>query len=428
MKIKTIALLVGLASAGSVVSVNASAEDLRMSWWGGNSRHSATIEAVKEFEKTHPGISVKSEYTGWGGHLERLTTQIAGNTEPDVMQTNWNWMPIFSARGDGFKDLREYSDVLDLTQFDQSALDAGTNSGKLNGIPVSMAARVFYYNKDTWAKAGLSYPVTWGDFMKAGPVFKEKLGDEFFPLILEGRDVIAMNRSFMVQKYGIPMIDEANKKFTYSDAQMLEFFKMYEDMVKNHVVPSSKYIAGFGKANLYEHKPWINGEWAGVYMWNSAINKYNDNLMPPMSMELGFYPMRKGADDAGLFYKPALMFSIGKNSKNPKDAAKLINFLLNEPAGYNAMGLARGVPLSLAARRALSLDGTIKDSDLSVAGLAQIDDLPKKILTSAHFENPKLLGLFEEMIEKMDQGDITVEEAAKDFMSQGNRILRRAIK
>ena len=92
------------------------------------------------------------------------------------------------------------------------------------------------------------------------------------------------------------------------------------------------------------------------------------------------------------------------------------------------MGLARGVPLSLAARRALSLDGTIKDSDLSVAGLAQIDDLPKNILTSAHLENPKLLGLFEEMIEKMDQGDISVEEAAKEFMSQGNRILRRAIK
>ncbi|ETI60531.1 ABC transporter substrate-binding protein [Marinomonas profundimaris] len=428
MKIKTIAFLVGIASVGSMVSVNANAEELRMSWWGGNSRHAATNDAVKEFEKANPTISVKTEYTGWGGHLERLTTQIAGNTEPDVMQTNWNWMPIFSARGDGFKDLLDYSDVLDLSQFDESALAAGTNDGKLNGLPISMAARVFYFNKDTWDRAGLAYPVSWDDIMKAGPIFKEKLGDEYFPIILEGRDVIAMNRSFMVQKYGIPMVDDVNKKIAYSEAQMLEFFQMYADMIKNHVAPSSKYVAGFGKANLYEHKPWINGQWAGVYMWNSAINKYNDNLKPPMSLELGFYPMLKGSKDAGLFYKPAQMFSIGKNSENPEDAAKLINFILNEPAGYNAMGLARGVPLSLAARRALSLDGTIKDDDLSVAGLSQINDLPKHILTSAHFENPRFLGLFEEMMEKMDQGDISVEDAAKDFMSKGNRILRRAMR
>jgi len=428
MKIKTIAMLVGLASAGSMVSTHANAEDLRMSWWGGNSRHAATNAAVKEFEKVNPNISVKTEYTGWGGHLERLTTQIAGNTEPDLMQTNWNWMPIFSRRGDGFKDLRDYSDILDLSQFDEAALAAGTNNGKLNGIPISMAARIFYFNKDIWDRAGLPYPVTWDDFMKAGPIFKEKLGDKYFPLVLEGRDVIAMNRSYMVQKYGIPMIDEENKRIAYSDEQMLEFFKIYEDMVKNHVAPSSKYIAGFGAANLYEHKPWINGEWAGLYMWNSAINKYNDNLKPPMSLELGFYPQMKGATDAGLFYKPAQMFSIGKNSDQPEVAAKLLNFILNEPAGYKAMGLARGVPLSLAARRALMLDGTIKESDLSVAGLAQINDLPKQLQTSAYFENPQFVSLFQELIEKMDQGQITVEEAAEDFIKQGNRILRRAMR
>jgi oligogalacturonide transport system substrate-binding protein len=122
------------------------------------------------------------------------------------------------------------------------------------------------------------------------------------------------------------------------------------------------------------------------------------------------------------------MFSIGKNSEKPEEAAKLLNFILNEPAGYKAMGLARGVPLSLAARRALMLDGTIKESDLSVAGLAQINDLPKQLQTSAYFENPKFVNLFQELIEKMDHGQITVEEAAEEFLKQGNRILRRAMR
>ena len=84
--------------------------DLRMSWWGGNGRHQVTLKALEEFHKQNPDINVKAEYTGWDGHLSRLTTQIAGGTEPDVMQTNWNWLPIFSKTGDGFYDLNKMKD------------------------------------------------------------------------------------------------------------------------------------------------------------------------------------------------------------------------------------------------------------------------------------------------------------------------------
>ncbi len=29
------------------------------------------------------------------------------------MQTNWNWLPIFSKTGDGFYDLKQMKDVID---------------------------------------------------------------------------------------------------------------------------------------------------------------------------------------------------------------------------------------------------------------------------------------------------------------------------
>ncbi|MFX5084888.1 ABC transporter substrate-binding protein, partial [Acinetobacter baumannii] len=89
----------------------------------------------EEFHKLNPDINVKAEYTGWDGHLSRLTTQIAGGTEPDVMQTNWNWLPIFSKNGEGFYDLNKMKDVIDLSQFDAKELQSTTVDGKLNGIP-----------------------------------------------------------------------------------------------------------------------------------------------------------------------------------------------------------------------------------------------------------------------------------------------------
>lgn len=92
----------------------AQAAEIRISWWGGNSRHQATLEAIKLFEETYPDIKVKAEYAGWEGYLSRLTVQIAGGNEPDVIQTNWNWLPLFSKDGNGFYDLYKQKAVLDL--------------------------------------------------------------------------------------------------------------------------------------------------------------------------------------------------------------------------------------------------------------------------------------------------------------------------
>ncbi len=130
---------------------------------------------------------MKAEYTGWDGHLSRLTTQIAGGTEPDVMQTNWNWLPIFSKTGDGFYDLNKLKEVIDLSQFDPKELQTTTVDGKLNGIPISVTARVFYFNDETLEKAGIAYPKTRDELMAAGKTFESKLGKQYYPVILEHR-------------------------------------------------------------------------------------------------------------------------------------------------------------------------------------------------------------------------------------------------
>ncbi len=74
------AALTGLSacSKSQTSASNGGAITLRMSWWGGTSAHKATLNALQLFEKRHPHIRVRGEYTGFTGHLERLTTQFAG--------------------------------------------------------------------------------------------------------------------------------------------------------------------------------------------------------------------------------------------------------------------------------------------------------------------------------------------------------------
>jgi len=425
------AILNTLIASAMVLSCQSMAQDqvnLRMSWWGGNGRHQVTLKALDEFHKLYPDINVKAEYTGWDGHLSRLTTQIAGNTEPDVMQTNWNWLPIFSKDGNGFYDLYKVKDSLDLVQFDPKELQQTTVNGKLNGIPISVTARVFYYNDQTWTRSGLNYPTTWEQLISAGEVFRKKLGDNYYPIILEHQDTLALLRSYMTQKYNTPTVDEKNKKFAYSEKQWVEFFNLYKEMVDNHVMPSTKYYASFGKSNMYEMKPWINGEWGGTYMWNSTITKYSDNLTKPATLVLVPYPMLSGAKDAGLFFKPAQMLSIGKSTQHPKESALLINFLLNSKEGIDALGLERGVPLSATAVKQLRERGVIKDEDPAVAGLNLALSLPHEMKTSPYFDDPQIVSLFGDVLQSIDYGQKTVAEAAEYFNQQGDRILRRAMR
>ncbi|MDW6019967.1 ABC transporter substrate-binding protein [Vibrio plantisponsor] len=415
-----IAAAIGATSASAFADV-----ELRMSWWGGNSRHQATLNAIQKFEEQNPGIKVKAEYTGWDGHLSRLTTQVAGNTEPDVMQTNWNWLPIFSKNGDGFYDMNKQKDILHVGSFPQNAIDMTTVEGKINGLPVSMTSRVFYYNTPIWQKAGVEFPTDWDQLMAAGKAFEKNLGADYYPLVIEARDVFAMNRSYMLQTTGKDIIDAQKTTLAYSQEEMEKFFQLYVDQVNNHVFPSTKEFSSYGKGNLYEMRPWIDGRFGGVYMWDTAIAKYTANLAPGLHMDLGPYPMAPGATDSGLLARPSMMFSIGRNSKHPEEAAKLVTFLLNDPIGVKALGLARGIPMSKEGLQTLHEAGEIDPESLSYQGYLQAQGLPKQVLPTTFTDNAQLMELFGESMEKLDYGQTDVKGAAQDFLRRGNRILKR---
>ncbi len=398
--------------------------ELRMSWWGGNSRHQATLKALEAFEKKYPDIKVKAEYTGWDGHLSRLTTQIASGTEPDVMQTNWPWLIIFSKNGEGYYDLNKLKDQLDLSQYQAKDLQSTTVKGKLNGLPISVNAPVFYYNDVSWKKAGLAYPKTWDELFAAGKVFQQKLGDNYYPYAMVDQDVILLLNAYMMQKYQKPMFDN-DGKFTWDDAQWAEAFSFVKRLSDDRVVPSPKKLSSYGKGNLYEMKPWIAGEWGGTFTWNISIRMYINNLTPPAHLVLGDYVMQPGTTESGVYFKTAQMFSVAKSTRHPKEAAMLVNFLLNDPQSIAVLGLERGIPLSKAAETLLTQQGVIDPNDPVVAGLRQAQALPTTVVATPYIEDLQVVDQFMSAREKLDQGNQTPAQVAADFRQQVERIVRR---
>ncbi|PWC09776.1 sugar ABC transporter substrate-binding protein [Brenneria roseae subsp. americana] len=400
--------------------------ELRMSWWGGNQRHQATRQALDAFEQAYPNIKVKSEPGGFDGQLQRLATQVAGNSEPDVMQINWNWLPVFSKNGDGFYDLNKLDKEIDLSQFNEQGKNMVILKDKLNGIPVSLTARLFYYNAEPWRKAGLNYPTTWDELFSAGKVFKEKLGQDYYPLsIYPNTEIVALLNTYMVQKYNIPMVDEENKKFNYTKEQWIDFFGFYKQLIDNHVIPPAvSYYASFGKSNPWEIKPWMNGQLGGKYLWTTD-NIYAPNLKDPDDYVLGPFIMQPEAKEAGLFFKPGLIFSIGKNTRHPKESAQLVNFLLNDPRGVTIMGLHRGVPLSEKAVKILQEQKMIDDNNLQLKSLRQMEEFIGNVNVSTFLEDAQFQTLMTTHIERIEQGKSSLDEIATAFPKEAERILKR---
>jgi oligogalacturonide transport system substrate-binding protein len=81
---------------------------LRFSWWGGDNRHKATLDAVKLCMKLNPHVTIKTEYGGVAVYLEKMKVRLASKTAPDVMQIDQTWIEEQISKGDFFVDF-EYT-------------------------------------------------------------------------------------------------------------------------------------------------------------------------------------------------------------------------------------------------------------------------------------------------------------------------------
>ncbi|WP_265517360.1 ABC transporter substrate-binding protein [Nitratireductor luteus] len=402
----------------------AQAADLRMSWWGGDSRHIATQEALKACGEKH-GHTIQPEFTGWTGHQEKVTTQLAGGTEADIMQINWPWLPLLSLDGSGFADLREYSDTIDLGQWPEEQLESGTMNGKLNGLPISTTGRVFFFNKASFEKAGVPLPATWDDLISAASVFKEKLGEDYFPFDATGQNgltAVLVVSLATTQMTGKDLIDPATNTVAWSAEELQKGIEFHQSLVDQGVIRSWKTVAGGGNVELFELPAWSDGRIAGSYEWDSTYSKFNDPLEEGQELVPVKLLTIHDAVTEGVYRKPSMVFSISKNSKNPEAAAQIVNCLLNEPEGIQALGDSRGIPASRIASETLADSGAINPQLLEANRIVMEAKGPT---VSPFNEHPEVREIFQDTLEAHAYGQISAADASVEIIEGVNGVLEK---
>lgn len=135
---------------------------------------------IGDFEDRNPGYKVHLEVVDWEQMDSKVKTYIQTKQQPDVL--NYNKFSDFARDGLVYKaDEAVSAKVLD--DFLPLFADQATYKGTQYGLPFISSARLFFYNKAIFKKAGLTAPPTsWAEVEAAAKKIKESEGSGVIPL------------------------------------------------------------------------------------------------------------------------------------------------------------------------------------------------------------------------------------------------------
>ena len=408
------------SAAASVAGLSSDPVTLTMSWWGGESRHNAYQEAIKAFSAEHSTITVNPTFAAWSGWEDTMSTKFAGGVAEDVCQINWNWLYNYSKNGQTFIDLNSVSEYLDLTQWDEAKLAACNVANAQQCVPVSMTGRIFYWNKTTFDKAGISFPTTLDELMAAGKTFQEKLGDDYYPLAIGQYDRMILMTFYLESKYGKAWVE--NNECQYSEEEIVDGLNFIDSLEDNHVIPTRPTMIAAGFDSIDKSQEWIDGKYAGIFEWDSAPSKYQSALADNSGFTVG-EEIKFGDKANGGFSKVSMGMAITKSCQHPVEAAALIDFLWNGE-GAAIMGSECGIPASTAGLASAQAADAVKPLVLEAnTKVLAFVDMP----LDPYYESSKLKdttdGIYTDVFDGLSYDEYDPQEAAEILLDGVSGVL-----
>jgi N,N'-diacetylchitobiose transport system substrate-binding protein len=316
----------------------------------GSAPETLTDSLNKEFEQKHDGVTVKYEVQEWNGIQDKLTTALAGDNPPDVVELGNTQAPSFAAE----KVLTDLSGDVDSMNGDQwlaSLKASGQWDGKQYSTPFYAANRMVIYRTDMFQQAGITAPPTSRDeWLDAIAKLKAKFGKDkqFQPLYLPGQNWYTL-LSFIYDEGGDIAKQDGTKFSATVDSDEakagLEFYKQLVDASgttapkdNDEQNPEQAGIYGQGKVAMMVALPWE----VDTAAKNNAAIKEKTSAFP--------IPSRNAGETAPVFQGGSNL-AIPVNSKNSDLAKDYLTLLLSSKyqSQLAAAGMVPGASTDLSA-------------------------------------------------------------------------------
>lgn len=168
-------LKLGLIGAVALASVSMpgmaayAQEEVTITIWSLDDEKQPAFNLAKEFDEKEPGIKVEYRQIQFDDVVSEAMRAFATGQAPDIIAVDNPEHALFASRG-AFLDISDMvaasADVKPENYF-PGPLASVTWDGKLFGVPKATNTIALYYNKDLYAKAGITAPpATWDELVE----------------------------------------------------------------------------------------------------------------------------------------------------------------------------------------------------------------------------------------------------------------------
>jgi len=222
-----------------------------------------------DFEAENPDIDIVVEDVAWGALQQRLTTDIAGGTAPDISIIGTRWLVDFVENGiveplDGYIT-DEFED-----RFIDVFMEPSTIDGTVYGLPVAASARVMYYNKALLEEAGVDGPPETWDELKEAARKVDALGDDIVGFGLQGGGDTEVDAYYYyaLWTHGGEIIEEDGTSGLDSEAAIAAA-STYEELVEEGLTQDGvtsynrqdiESMLKQGRVGMILSGPWLRGQ------------------------------------------------------------------------------------------------------------------------------------------------------------------------
>lgn len=359
-RIRRAARLAALASAALLVLPLAAcggddASDgtvtLNFTWWGNEDRAKVTEAAIDLFEQQHPNIKVNTSFGAFDAYFQKLSTQIAGGDAPDVVQMDRAYLREYADRN-ALRDLTEYIEdgTLRVGDITPTLLPAGKVGDATYAIPIAQNTQGVFYDPALWAKAGVPAPKpdwTWDDMLAAGQKLSQANGGKVagfgdFGFAIDWFDIWLRQRD--------KAIYTDDGKLGFTEAELTEFWNMTKRMRDAGALapPSLTTQLDGSVQNSSLIKKGVTAEVNYDSGFTGMVSAYG--------APLAIAPMPSDTPKRGMIAAMSMAYSVAQRSEHPKEAAMLIDFLVNDVEAGKVLAVSRGMPANAKVRDAIAPD------------------------------------------------------------------------
>jgi len=395
---------------------------LRFAWWGGQSRAERTQKVVDLYASKNPGVTVSTEYLGWGDYWPKLTTEVSGGNAPDLIQMASDYLADYASRGVLLPLEGLMPSPLDTSDFDAKLLSSGKIGNVQYAVPSGVNAVALIVNKTAFDEAGIPSPAhdtTWADFAKNMADFTKATKRDGMFGSPDGSGMGPVLETWLRQRGKALYTADGALGFDAND--MGDWFQMWSDMrASGAIVPPDVQALDHGDVDN-----------SLMTMGKAALGFMNSNQYVAVqalmkdALTLAPYPKVAADSKGGLYVKPTMFYSLSAKSADPKAAGALLNFILRDPEATAILGFERGIPASAAAMKGLSSSAEAA-SQLMVEYVAGLGDLAGELPPNEPAGGGEVLDALTKAAEEVAFGTKDAKTGAADFVAAATAILSRA--